>query len=283
MRLHSLLNSIAAVASGQTATVVIPGARRIHALFLFPDVGDDATALNYKIRQIRVKLGGVALIALTIPQLIALNAYRGLAFTTGQGLPLYFSDPTARTPVGEEASALNAFNLSAALVLEIEYKTAAEYNASTSTSSGFTPTLSGLIEYDPVNDGNRAFIKKTPVTIQNSGAGDVDFNTLPREGAYKALHLFTNLVSRARVTREGVEILDRTPAQIAAIGARNSLTPQTNHVPVDFGFTNQATDALEMTVPDGKGGFRPVNDFNFKLTTTGAGNLSGIVEQIVSL
>lgn len=285
MRLHSNLNAISSVAAGQTAQAAIPKDRRIHAIFLTSG-SDNAAALGYKIREIRLKLGTVELWRVTPAQLIALNAYRGLSFVAGQ-IEMYFSDPVVRTPVGEEATALNTFGLGADLILEVEYKTAAEYNAATSTSSGFTPTLTGLIEYDFVRDLNRAFITRKPVTIPNSSAGEVDFNTLPRTGAYKALHLFTSLVTRVRVKRDGVEIMDRNATQIATIGRRNGLTPQSGHFPIDFAFTNQATDALEMLVveDDGAGGkrARPANEFNIKLDASDGGNLAGIVEHVVTL
>lgn len=283
MRLHDLLNSFSAVGAGQTATTSVPNARRIHALFLFTASGDTAAELDYQIRAVRLKLGGTELIDLTIPQLIALNAYHGIPFANGE-LGLYFSKPEARTPTGEEATGLNAFVITEDLTLEVEYRSNAEYAAlKGGGATVFVPTLSGLIEHDPVNDGNRAFVKQVPATIQNAAAGDVDFNTLPREGAYKAIHLFTTLVNRVRVKRGGLEILDRNTRAVAAIGRRNSLTPQTGHFPIDFAFTNQATDALEMLVPDGKGGKTPVNTFNVKLTTTAGGNITAIIEQVVIL
>ncbi len=285
MRLHSPLNAISAVASGQTAQAPIPKNRRIHAIFLTSGT-DNAAALGNKIREIRLMLGTVQLWRLTPAQLIALNAYRGIAFANGS-IEIYFSDPTTRTPVGEEATALNAFGLGGDLILEVEYKSDAEYNAATSTSDGFTPTLSGLLEYDFVNDVNRAFVTRKPVTIPNSSAGEVDFNTLPRVGAYKALHLFTSNVTRVRVKRDGVEIMDRTAAQITTIGRRNGLTPQSGHVPIDFAFTNQATDALEMLVVEtgavGKPTARAVNEFNVKLDASSGGNITGVVEHIVTL
>lgn len=285
MRLHSPLNAISAVAAGQTAQAPIPKNRRIHAIFLTSG-SDDAAALGNKIREFRLMLGTVQLWRLTPAQLIALNAYRGIPFANGS-IEFYFSDPVVRTPVGEEATALNAWGLSGDLILEVEYKSAAEYNAATSTSGGFTPSLSGLVEYDFTNDVNRAFVTRKPITIPNSSSGEVDFNTLPRVGAYKAIHLFTSVVSRVRVKRDGVEIMDRTTAQIATIGRRNALTPQSGHVPIDFGFTNQATDALEMVVVegDGKGGVsaRAVNELNIKLDTSAGGNIAGVVEQIVTL
>lgn len=285
MRLHQPLNSFSSVASGQVAQCALPKNRRIHSIFLRSGT-DNAAALRNKIKEIRLVLGTVTLWRLTPDQLIALNAYRALAFAAGW-IDLYFSDPSARTPVGEEATALNAFNLVGDLILEVEYKSDAEYNAATGTSAGFVPTLSGLMEYDYVNDVNRAFVKRMPITVPNASAGEVDFNTLPRVGAYRAIHLFTEDVTRVRVWRDDVAILDRTADQIAAIGRRNSLTPQSGHLPIDFAFTNQATDALEMIVfePDGKGGqvARAANSFNIKLDVEEGGNITGVIEQIVTL
>lgn len=286
MRLHTPLNSFSSVASGQTAQCRLPRDRRIHAVFLTSG-SDNAAALGNKIREIRLMLGTVQLWRLTPAQLLALNAYYSVGAFSNGSLELHFSDPTVRTPVGEEATALNTFGLNSELILEVEYKTDAEYNAATSTSSGFVPTLSGLMEYDFVNDTNRAFVSRKPITISNSAAGEFDFGTLPRVGAYKALHLFTSLIDRVRVKRDDVEILDRTPAQIAVISKRNGKAPQSGHVPIDFAFTNQATDALEMIVPDigadGKAIVRQVKSFDFKFTANTGGNIPAVVEQIVTV
>jgi acetylornithine deacetylase/succinyl-diaminopimelate desuccinylase-like protein len=281
MRLTTSLNGISAVNSGQTAQVEIPRNRRLHSLYLFSG-SDDADELNAKIAEIRVVIGTNQLLRLTIPQLLALSAYRGIPFADGE-LFIPFSDPSIRTPIGEEASALNLFYASTTVLLEIQYRTDAEYDTITSGSGGFTPALSGMMEYDFVNDGNRAFMKRSPITIPAAASGEVDHNTLPRSGAYRALHLFSAAVTRARVWREGVEILDRNAAKIAAIGRRHGLTPQTGHFPVDFAPTNQATDALEMLIKNEDGSLRQANSFELKLDVSSGGNLTAVVEQVVQL
>ena len=286
MRLHTPLKSFSPVASGQVAQCKISKDRRIHAIFL-KLASETATQMGYKIREIRLMLGTVQLIRLSPAQLVALNAYRALTYTNGW-LELYFSDPTVRTPVGEESTALNTFGLGGELILEVEFKTDAEYNAATSTSDGFTPVLEGLMEYDYVNDGNRAFVTRKPITIINAATGEFDFQTLPRVGAYKALHLFTSYIDRVRVYRDDVELLDRTSAQITILSKRNGLTPQSGHLPIDFQFTNQATDAAEMIVQvgvdaAGKPVFAQAKSFDFKFTANTGGNITAVVEQIVTV
>ena len=271
MRLTLPSNSFTAIQSGATATVKVATNRRLLGLILSTNA-TDATQLNNFVREVRLKLGSFPLLTLTIPQLYALLAYYGIPVGAGE-IPLFFAKSAARTPTGEEFTAFNTWGLED-LTLEVEFRTNAEYNAATSTSSGFTPTLTGLVEFDFVKDGNRAFIQTVPRLIANSGAGDVDYDSLERDGAYKCVHIFSNLVTRARVYRDGLELVDRTGANIDSLNRRYGLTRQANHFPIDFGYTNQAQDVLEMRVPiPGTDQYKKVETFNLKLTTTAGGAL----------
>ena len=258
----------------------IAGQRRIHGLFLQTNA-TDATMLDRFVKEIRLKIGARGLIQLTVPQLLALLAYYGIPIATG-ALELQFSRAQARVPTGEEFSAFNTFGLED-ITLEVEFRTNAEFNALAGVGTGFTPTLTGFVEYDYVNDGNRAFIEVLPRSIANSGAGEIDFDTLEREGAYKAIHVFSNLVTRVRVYRDQVEMRDTTLAQVNQLNRRYGNTAQANHFPVDFGYTDQAQDILEMTRDDGAGGVVKVGTFNLKLTTTAGGTLPAIIERVVRL
>ena len=281
MRLTLPLNSFTAVAAGQTATAKLAGQRRIHSVILQTGAADAANT-GYQVREVRFKLGTLPLVKMTIAQLYALAAYYGVPVGAGE-IPLYFSKAPSRTPTGEEFTALNAFGLDD-LTIEVEFRSIAEYTSAGGSGGTFTPTLNGLVEFDFVNDGNRSFIQTTDRLIANSGAGDVDFDTLEREGAYKAIHIFSALVTRARVFRDGLELVDRTLGQVASLNRRYGLSTQPNHFPIDFGYTNQAMDVLEMTRSDGTpSGKVKVNTFNLKLTTIGAGALSTIVERVIQL
>ena len=286
MRLHSLLNSFAAVGPGQTANTRPAANRNYHAILLFSNAAS-AAELNYQIREVRIKVGSLTLIKITIPRLLALLAYRGIPVGNGE-IPLYFSKPESRTPTGEELTGFNSFVVQD-ILLEVEFRSNEEYNAlksidtGTTITSGFTPTLSGLAEYDYNNTPNRSFVQITDGLIPNSGAGDLDFDTLVREGAYKAVHIFSNLVTRARVFRDQLELLDRNTAQIAALSRRYGLVPQTNHFPIDFAFTNQAMDNLEMSYATGPNTRATVGTFNLKLTTTGAGSLPIMIERVITV
>ncbi len=280
MRLISPLNSFNGVAAGQTATVKLAGQRRIHGLFLQTNA-TDATQLDRFVREIRLKLGSRTLYQLTVPQMLALFAYYGIPIGAG-ALEFHFSRAQSRTPTGEEFTAFNTVGLDD-ITIEVEFRTNAEFNALASVTTGFTPTLTGFVEYDYVNDGNRAFLEVLPRSIANSGAGEIDFDTLEREGAYKAVHIFSNLVTRARVYRDSVEVRDATLAQVNQMNRRYGNVAQTNHFPVDFGYTDQSQDILEMTRDNGAGGKVKVSTFNLKLTTTGAGTLPAVIERAVIL
>ena len=62
-----------------------------------------------------------------------------------------------------------------------------------------------------------------------------------------------------------------------------SLKPSVPVVAVDFGYTDQSQDILEMTRDNGAGGKVKVSTFNLKLTTTGAGTLPAVIERAVIL
>lgn len=281
MRLTTLLNSFSAVASGSKANTQIPTNRNYHAIFLHTGAAD-ATELNYQVREVTLFLGALPLIKLTIPQLYALLAYRGIPVGAGE-IPLYFSRPEVRTPTGEELTSFNTFGLDN-LTLKVDFRSDAEYNAlKGGGAAGFVPTLYGEAEFDYNQTGNRSFVQTTDTLIPNSGAGDLDYDTLVREGAYKCVHIFSGLCTRARVFRDQLELLDRNIKAIDAINRRYGLVRQANHFPIDFGFTNQAMDLLEMTQSDGAGGRVPVKTFNLKLTTTGAGSMPAIIERVITL
>lgn len=281
MRLTIPLDSFSAVGPGQTANTKIPTDNRIHALPLQTNAAN-ATELNAMVDYVQLALGSFDLVNLTIPQLYALCAYYGIPVGAGE-IPLYFSRAQVRTPTGEEFTALNTFGRSD-LTLRVKFRTNAEYNALMSVGTGFVPTLKGVWEYDLVNDGNRAFIQMLQRDIGNSGAGVADFNTLERDGAYKAIHIFSNLATRVRVLRDGLELIDRTLAEVDTLNRRYGLTRQANHFPVDFGYTNQAQDLLEMERFDASGNrIYQAKTFNLKVTTSGAGTMPAVIEKAITV
>lgn len=283
MRITAPLNSFNTVAPGQTATNKVAGQRRIFATILQTNA-TDATDLDRMVKEVRLKVGSVNLWKITIPRLLALMAYYGLPVGTGE-IPLYFARSTARTPIGEEASGFNAFGVDD-IVIEVEFRSNGEYNALRGGGyiAGFTPTLEGIIDYDYFNDTNRAFITVLDRSIQNSGAGEVDHDTLPRDGAYKAIHMFSNVVQRVQVFRDEVKLADRTLSQVNALNRRYGLVAQANVFHLDFGYTNQATDILEMNKGfDGAGKPIPVETFNLKITTNAGGTIPAIIEKVIRL
>lgn len=286
MRFTTPLDSFTAVAPGSKANVQVTNNRNYQSIMLVTGAAS-AAELDYMIRTVSLWLGSLPLINLTIPQLYALLAYRGIPVGNGE-IPLLFARPEIRTPTGEELTSFNTFGLSN-LVLKVDYRTNGEYNAlksaatSTTVTTGFTPTLYGIAEYNFDNTGNRSFIQTTDILIPNSGAGEGDFGTLTREGAYKAIHIFSGLASKVRVFRDQLELLERDLAIIDAINRRYGLTRQSNHFPVDFGYTNQAMDLLEMKVKDAAGNYVQVGTFNLKITTTGAGSMPAIVERVINI
>lgn len=281
MRITLPLNSFSSIGPGQKATTKLAGDRRIHATILKTNAAD-ATELNAMVREVHLKLGSFNLVKLSIPELYLLLAYYGIAVNPGE-IPLYFSRPQVRTPTGEEFTALNAFGLTD-LTIGVEFRSNAEYNTIMSVGTGFDPEVSGIAEFDLFNDGNRSFIQIEQRTIANSGSGKTDFDTLEREGAYKAIHLLSNLVTQVQVYRDGLEIADRTIPDVDAINKRYGLARQTNHFPMDFGYTNQAQDVLEMESRNAAGQLTyKAKTFNLKINTTGAGSLPAVVERAITV
>jgi hypothetical protein len=95
--------------------------------------------------------------------------------------------------------------------------------------------------------------------------------------------VFSGLCTRARVFRDQLELIDRDIPCIDAMNRRYGLVRQANHFPIDFGFTNQAMDLLEMSTANAAGTKVPVKTFNLKLTTSGAGSMPAIIERVIQL
>jgi hypothetical protein len=271
-RLTTNLNGFTGVAAGSTAIVPLPNDRRIHGIRIYySNTAGGATPtkaqLEADVLEIRVIANGKPIRRVRASELNTINAYRGIAYIAG-AIQIDFAEQERRTPDGEELVSLVTQGIGA-LTLEIDI-----------AGTAAAPGLSATVEYDFYNDKNRAFVLWERVTIPNPTAGDFDWNTLPKRGAYSRLHLLSANVTRVQTFVDGTTIFDRTVAQNAAVLARYSLTPQAAHYPVDFGYTRQITDVLDM-VRSVNG--QPVNvlDFNNKITTSAGGSFQAIVERLV--
>lgn len=274
MRQTTLINGINGVGAGQTASVLLPTDRRYHTITLQYSNSGSATpaqaAIQADITEIRLVANGRPIRRFSSTDVFIVNAYRGNAFIAGV-VPIFFSEPHRRTPDGEEAFALKAQNL-ASLALEVDI-----------AGTAVSPALSGVISYDYFSDPDaRSFVVWEKYTVPNPSAGDFDWTTLVRQGEYSAIHLFSGSITRVRSQVDSILVADRTPAQVAALSAPYGLTPQTNHFPLDFALTEQATDTLKMYRVVGQTQV-PVQSFDNTITTSAGGAFNALAERVVIL
>jgi hypothetical protein len=277
MRLTNPVTGINGVYPDSTASAAIQNNRRIHGfLATYSNAASRAAARPATQAEIEADLGEFRLMAngkplrrALVSELHKINALNGLAFRAGQVL-VQFSDPKRRTPDGEEWGAFSAFGIPG-ITVEFDIK---------STAVG--PALSLDCEYDFVPDKNRGFIVWEKRTIVSPTAGDdYDLNDLIRAGAYSRIHLFTDKISRVRAQIDDADMHDRTPEKIAAFLAKHGLTVQAGTTPVVFDYTQQISDALDMTRLI-NGVATPVNSFNVKIThTAGVATYPVISERLV--
>lgn len=277
-RKTNLLTGLSGVQPNAAATAPITSDRRVHGLiFEYSNAASRLAGLPATKAQIEADLKEVRFIANSkilrralASEVNVINADNGIAFQDGY-LLLPFSDSKRRTPDGEEWGAFVAFGIPG---VSIEVDIAA---------TAVDPQLRIFCEYDNVADRNRGFILWEKRTVDNPSPGDRDIDTLTRIGAYGRIHFFTDKISRVIAKAEDVTICDRTPDFIKLLGAKHGMVAQAGETLLAFDYTQQITDALDMTkkAADGK---TDISISSFVLTLThaaGVANYPYICERLV--
>ena len=252
------------VAAGSTAVLELPKNYTYHRVSLVyaedGDLADAATMAN--IERIRLKINGVIMWEVTAAEMLAINQFKGHTLVDGY-LNLFMSNPKAATRQAKDQMALSLANVNTA---QIEVDIAA----------GVTnPTLVPHFEARKLIRNIGPIRKFRRYTATAAGSGDLVYNTLPLDDGFEALYLFSSLVTGVKVRRDQDVIFEATAADLDDIYALYERTVPNNVFVVSNAPDHRLGDLIG-TVVNG----RNVTNFDLVITTSGAGNIPIIAEQI---
>ena len=225
------------------------------------------------IEEIRVYLGGKAIVQMTGTQLDTINQYMGLAENAAY-LTLNFSEPSARTIVGETLGGLDTSLGYAGFHIELDI-----------ASGASAPTLKGFAKVSPPQEGQakglfRAFTK---VTESFSAAGE--YNMRVGMGSQygnllkRVYFIHEGDMTQLEVTKNGLYLLKQgTVARVNFLANELNRESQTNMLVFDPTLSDNQSDAV--TTLDIKG--NPAA-FEFKVTTSDADQVIAIAELYTTL
>ena len=261
------LPSFSPVAAGITATIDLPttgvydGLRVVYTT----TTGGGANQANMEaeITEVRIKVNGKVQRRFSAAHLFALNAFRGVAFQTGQ-LPIYFYEPWRKTVQGQDALAWGMADV-ATFQVEIDVDAAA-----------LNPTL--VATALKTDDGRvmGPIVKIRQHVIPVPATGIVNVTNLPRSDAYFGLHAVTADIDDVEIKIDQVERFKITEANMTALMNELGLVPQTGYFHIPFDFTNRTGDALSMKGPEG----RAVSDFRIDFNMAVAASFTLLALQL---
>lgn len=216
MRRINYINGISGVAPGGVATLRMPLERRYHGVKVFANVTDDGSGSASSdptkiIDNVKLIVNGVVIRDLTPSQIIKMVQANFGGTAVSDHIPLFFSDPTRATVIGEEASAWDMFGQNN-FVLEMKFK------------SGTTnPTTDVQASYDfgrNLNNGSPFLniVKQHALTI-NAPAGVHDIVNLPIDLPIQRLHIepSTGTVDLVEVMADGETVHEASKAENDAL------------------------------------------------------------------
>lgn len=248
------ITTIKGVGAGQVATVEIPTEYRYHQLyFRYTENGVDVTEANMKaaITSVDLRLNGKSQRQYTAAELITLNKRKGFAYQDGV-LPVFFAEPDARTPGGEDTLAW-----------------AIEGNASTFTAQitiaagRVSPKLEVSAIVDNARGPNGKLLPLGPIIKTrkfNKGVSAVGLvtmtNDIPRElGDIRALHFFETAAADIKsvvVKVDQVVAFERDRVLNNAIQKQLGFVPDAAVFHADFMENGRPEDRLPTSRPGGK-------------------------------
>ena len=269
MRRISYINGISGVAPGGVATLNMPLNRRYHGLKLFPSVTETvvgnstaSTDPTDVIDYIKLIVNGVVIRDLTPDQIIKLAQVNFGGVAVSDHIPIFFSDPTRATVIGEEATAWDMFGQNT-FILEVKFK------------SGTTnPQVTVQASYDfgrNLADGNPflSIVKQHAITV-NAPQGEYDIVNLPIALPIQRIHIepSTGSVSLVEIKADGEDVFEATKAENDALHADYGIdTP--------FGFSVIFDHEQQITSP-----LKVQRELNVRPTFSAANNATLVLERI---
>jgi hypothetical protein len=269
MRRISYINGISGVAAGGVATLNMNLNRRYHALKLFTSVTETvagnttpSTAPADVIEYVKLIVNGVVIRDLTPTQYIKLaqTNFGGTAVTNH--IPIFFSDPTRASVIGEEATSWDMAGQNS-FVIEIKFKAGTTNpNVTTQASYDFARNLA---------DGKPflSIVKQHAVTV-NAPQGEYDIVNLPIALPIQRIHVepSTGTVTSLEVKADGEEVFDASKVENDALHADYGIDSPFGFS-VIFDYEQQITSPLKVQ-----------RELNVKPTFSAANNATLLLERI---
>lgn len=272
MPLHYLRKqpSFSAVATGSTATVILPRGPTYRELILKYGTstggGPTEATMKAEISEVRVKVNGVDRIELSATHLLDLSKYYGRAVEAGI-LPIPLTRPWHRTIPGEENVGWGTSNID---TLEVEVDLAA---------GAWTPTLELQAWVDPQRRDLGQIVEIHTTTLQPAAVGVYEWSTIPKSlGDLLAMHLDES----GAVVIDGIEVqvnqvtfyngdLDVMAYSLRHMPHGEKRVPVTNYQHIDTAILNRVDDRWPLF---------NVEDFRLKLDCSVAGNVPTVIETV---
>ncbi|MHC8493639.1 major capsid protein P2 [Thalassospira sp. SM2505] len=252
------------IGAGQTATFNLPLGVTYHQLLfrIRADLGAGVVdvpkaSLGTVLGEIRLYIDGQETIRVDAADLAAILTYKGQVVKDG-ALPLMFSDPAQRTPLGEDAPAIGTADIQS-LSLEVDIKAGV-------TSPSLT-VYGVLAQNAPL--GQFYAIKKYPFNVGNTGIRELQ--DLPRhEYHITKMHISTDAISSVQVeaNQRILRDFDRVVGEASAIQTGKAWQAGWTHI--DFTISDRLSDFLPMLL----------EDFRVRLDMTSTGNFNLYTEEI---
>lgn len=269
MRRTSYINGISGVTPGGVATLNMPLNRRYHGVKIFPSVTETvagnstpSTAPADVIDYVKLIVNGVVIRDLTPTQFIMLAQanFGGTAATNH--IPLFFSDPTRATVIGEEATSWDMFGQNT-FVIEIKFK------------AGTTaPNVDVVASYDfgrNLAEGKPFLniVKQHSITV-NAPQGEYDIVNLPIQLPIQRIHIepSSGNVSLVEVKADGEDVHEATKTQNDEIHKDYGIDSPFGYS-VIFDYEQQITSPLKVA-----------RELNVKPTFSAANNATLVLERI---
>ena len=269
MRRISYINGISGVTPGGVATLKMPLARRFHGLKLFTSVTEtvagNSTASEDPedvIDYVKLIVNGVVIRDLTPAQFIKIAQANFGGAAVSNHIPIFFSDPTRATVIGEEATSWDMFGQNM-FVIEIKLK------------AGTTaPRVEVLASYDfgrNLADGKPFLniVKQHAITV-NAPQGEYDIVNLPTQLPIQRIHIepSTGNVTLVEVKADAEDVFEATKAQNDAIHVDYGIDSPFGFS-VIFDYEQQITSPLKVT-----------RELNVRPTFSAANNATLLLERI---
>jgi hypothetical protein len=269
MRRVNYINGISGVAPGGVATLNMPLNRRYHGVKIFATVtetvagnGTASSDPQDSIEYVKHIVNGVVIRDLTPEQIIKIAQanFGGVAVT--DHIPVYFSDPTRATIIGEEATSWDMFGQTS-YVIEIKFKAG-------TTNPQATIQATYDFQRNMANGSPYLSIVKQHALTYNAPAGDLDIVNLPKDLPIQRMHIepSSGNVTAVEVSADGEAVFEASAAENAALHKDYGIVSPFGYS-VIFDYEQQLTSPLKVA-----------RELNLKPTFTASNNATIVLERI---